>query len=249
MTREQIRQAADIVRETISAKAYATLIGIPVNRSGFCRCFIHAGDNDASMKLYDGRRGFHCFGCGASGDVVELAKRFYNLSFPQAIAKVAQDAGIPLPGTGQMTYDQARAVRAAADRKVELNRREAEADAVETAYLSALDTYLEAERTLVDITDPLYQAIQEANKQMFTDEEVAQAHREYEAHWKEVDERIRRGGKPVPPWKKPGYKPHPIKEVETGADVEYTPELIAAINARNNAKTVLDYLELRRIEA
>lgn len=249
MTRQQIRQCADIVRETVSALDYATLIGIHVGKNGFAQCPFHSGDRTGSLKLYEGRRGWHCFGCGASGDVLELAKRFYNLSFPQAIAKVAQDAGIALPGTGQMTYDQARAVRAAADRKVELNQREAEADAVETAYLSALDKYLEAENTLVDITDPLYQAIQEANKGMFTDEEVAQAHREYEAHWKEVDERIRRGGKPVPPWKKPGYKPHPIKEVETGADVEYTPELINAINARNNAKTVLDYLELRRIEA
>ena len=143
MTREQIRQAADIVLESISAKDYAALIGLPVNRAGFTQCPFHSGDHDASLKLYDGRKGFHCFGCGASGDVIELAKRYFSLSFPQAVAKVANDAGIALPGTGEMTYDQARAYQAAQDRKAALLKAQAEEQAIESQYFDTLDAYME----------------------------------------------------------------------------------------------------------
>ncbi|MBQ1791227.1 MAG: hypothetical protein II008_13705, partial [Oscillospiraceae bacterium] len=143
MTREQIRQAADIVLESISAKDYAAMIGLPVNRAGFTQCPFHSGDHDASLKLYDGRKGFHCFGCGASGDVIELAKRYYSLSFPQAVAKVANDAGIALPGTGEMTYDQARAYQAAQDRKAALLKAQAEEQAIESQYFDTLDAYME----------------------------------------------------------------------------------------------------------
>ena len=143
MTREQIRQAADIVLESISAKDYAAMIGLPVNRAGFTQCPFHSGDHDASLKLYDGRKGFHCFGCGASGDVIELAKRYFSLSFPQAVAKVANDAGIALPGTGEMTYDQARAYQAAQDRKAALLKAQAEEQAIESQYFDTLDAYME----------------------------------------------------------------------------------------------------------
>ena len=248
MTREQIRQAADIVLETISARDYAALIGLPVNRAGFAKCPFHSGDHDASLKLYDGQKGFHCFGCGASGDVIELAKRYYSLTFPQAIAKVASDAGIALPGTGEMTYDQAKAYKAAQIRKEELEKSEKAKEVIEEKYFKALDNYLEADDRLADLTDPLYKEVQAANAGLFTEEEVNQAHREYAEHRKEVSDRIVKQGKIIPPWKKPGFKPHPVVEVEGGADIEFTPELINAINARNSTKAVLDYLEVRRIE-
>lgn len=151
MTREQIRQAADIVRETVSARQYATLIGLPVNRNGFAQCPFHSGDHTGSMKLYDGTRGFHCFGCGASGDTIELAKRLYNLSFPQAIAKVAQDAGIALPGTGQMTYDQARAMQVAQERKAALVRQSAAQEKIEEKYWTAFDEWKAADDELGEI--------------------------------------------------------------------------------------------------
>ena len=151
MTREQIRQAADIVLESISAKDYAAMIGLPVNRAGFTQCPFHSGDHDASLKLYDGRKGFHCFGCGASGDVIELAKRYFSLSFPQAVAKVANDAGIALPGTGEMTYDQARAYQAAQDRKAALLKAQAEEQAIESQYFDTLDAYLEINNRFDDL--------------------------------------------------------------------------------------------------
>lgn len=39
---------------------------------------------------------FNCFGCGAKGDVIEFVKRYYSLSFPEAIEKLAKDNGIQI---------------------------------------------------------------------------------------------------------------------------------------------------------
>jgi len=39
----------------------------------------------------------NCFGCGAHGDVIGFAMRIDNLSFPEAVEKLAGEAGLPIP--------------------------------------------------------------------------------------------------------------------------------------------------------
>lgn len=56
----------------------------------------------------DDRKGFyHCFGCGASGDHVRFLTDAEGLSFPEAVERLAEQAGVPLP-----TPDPAEARRA-----------------------------------------------------------------------------------------------------------------------------------------
>ena len=45
-----------------------------------------------SMKLNE--RYFYCFGCGATGDVIDLVARLFGLSSYEAAQKLAQDFGI-----------------------------------------------------------------------------------------------------------------------------------------------------------
>ncbi len=40
---------------------------------------------------------FHCFGCGAHGDVIGFVMRDEGLSFPEAVERLAGDAGLALP--------------------------------------------------------------------------------------------------------------------------------------------------------
>ena len=40
---------------------------------------------------------FHCFGCGAHGDAVGFAMRIEGLSFPEAVEKLAAEAGLQMP--------------------------------------------------------------------------------------------------------------------------------------------------------
>ena len=43
------------------------------NRAGFCHCPFHKGDREPSMKIYD--KDFHCFACGANGDIFDFVSR------------------------------------------------------------------------------------------------------------------------------------------------------------------------------
>lgn len=49
-------------------------------------------DKNPSMKLNE--EYFYCFGCGATGDVIDLTSRLYNLSPKEAAEKLAQDFGL-----------------------------------------------------------------------------------------------------------------------------------------------------------
>ncbi|SES69149.1 CHC2 zinc finger domain-containing protein [[Clostridium] polysaccharolyticum] len=56
--------------------------GIKINRSGFCMCPFHHDNKSASMKIY--KDNFHCFGCGADGDIFTFVMLMDNLTFKEA---------------------------------------------------------------------------------------------------------------------------------------------------------------------
>ena len=78
------RDAAQVIIHSVSAMDAAERLGLKPNRAGFCRCPFH-DDHDASMKLYDGRNGFFCFGCGKGGDVIRLVRDVNQCSFSDAL--------------------------------------------------------------------------------------------------------------------------------------------------------------------
>lgn len=55
------------IKEMYSMRDILTRYGLQPNQKGFIHCPFHRGDRDASMKIYD--RDFHCFACGAHGDI------------------------------------------------------------------------------------------------------------------------------------------------------------------------------------
>lgn len=79
-----------LVKEAVTARNAAEFYGIHVNRSGMARCPFH-NDRTPSMKL---DRRFHCFGCGADGDVIDFAARLFGLGNKAAAEKLASDFGI-----------------------------------------------------------------------------------------------------------------------------------------------------------
>ena len=81
----------ELVKQTIHVRDAAEHYGLQVNRSGMCRCPFH-DDRHPSMKLNE--KYFYCFGCGATGDVIDLVARLFGLSSFEAAQKLAQDFGI-----------------------------------------------------------------------------------------------------------------------------------------------------------
>ena len=82
--------AADI-RRMLTAQQVAEFYGFQVGRSVFMKCPFHANDNTASLKLYDGEGGFHCFACGAHGSVIDFVMRLFDLNFRQAVLRINAD--------------------------------------------------------------------------------------------------------------------------------------------------------------
>lgn len=80
----------EAVKQSVSAREAAEFYGIEVKRNGMACCPFH-DDKNPSMKV-DQR--FHCFGCGADGDVIDFTAKLFDLSPKEAAEKLAQDFGL-----------------------------------------------------------------------------------------------------------------------------------------------------------
>jgi len=49
------------------------------------------------MSVHSSRQFFHCFGCGASGDVFNFVQKVENITFPEAVRLIAEKLKIPMP--------------------------------------------------------------------------------------------------------------------------------------------------------
>lgn len=63
-------------------------------------CPFHS-EKTPSFSVNEEKQFYHCFGCGASGDIIKFVQDYYKLNFNDAIAKICNDNGIELP---KMTY-------------------------------------------------------------------------------------------------------------------------------------------------
>src|SRR5499427_8052853 len=59
-------------------------------------CPFH-NEKTPSFTVSDEKGFFHCFGCGAHGDVIGFVMRSEGLSFPETVERLAREAGLPLP--------------------------------------------------------------------------------------------------------------------------------------------------------
>ena len=76
---------------------------VPLKRAGSNYkgvCPFH-NEKTPSFVVSETKQIFTCFGCGATGDVIEFVKRFYNLEFSEAVEKLANEYGITLEKKAQ----------------------------------------------------------------------------------------------------------------------------------------------------
>lgn len=89
---ERIRRQVDIVREI------ANFVQLD-NRGKYWegRCPFHGGDQYPTFIVSPRGRIYHCFHCGATGDVIAFAARFRDISWWDAVYWLATLHGIPCP--------------------------------------------------------------------------------------------------------------------------------------------------------
>lgn len=86
----------------------ADKLGISVQKSGGAyqaQC-VHKGDNTPSLTFYPGTNTFHCFGCGCTGDNINLVSFVSDLPFPLAVQKIADLYKVNLTGTAISGHSQ-----------------------------------------------------------------------------------------------------------------------------------------------
>ncbi len=108
---EEIKNRCDIV-DTIGQ--VVTLKRAGSNYKGLCP--FH-NEKTPSFVVSDTKQIFTCFGCGASGDVIEFTRRYYNLEFPEALERLAAQCGV--------TIEAYRGDKGKRDELYEINRQAA----------------------------------------------------------------------------------------------------------------------------
>ncbi|HAA81538.1 MAG TPA: molecular chaperone [Thermoanaerobacter sp.] len=82
----------------------------PVKRGKyyFITCPFHP-DKNPSMAIY--KEAYHCFGCGAHGDVIDFTAGLFNLDPIEAVYKLADDFNVPLPNGRTLTKKEKKKIQ------------------------------------------------------------------------------------------------------------------------------------------
>ena len=81
----------EAVKQSVTTRQAAERYGLNVNRNGMAVCPFHR-DRHPSMKV---DRRYYCFGCGATGDVIDFVSRLHGISAKEAALMLARDFSIP----------------------------------------------------------------------------------------------------------------------------------------------------------
>ena len=136
----------ETVKAAVHPRMAAERYGLPIKQGNMICCPFH-DDRTPSMKLNEDY--FYCFGCGASGDVIDLAAKLFGLSGYEAAKKLAADFGIA---------EQKPSILARLQRGKTQAETERESFRVLQDYLRILQDWKEncAPQSPVDAIDPRY---------------------------------------------------------------------------------------------
>ena len=112
--------AAQQIKQLLTAREVIERYGFTPDRSGYIQCPFHAGDKHGSLKVYSGdKSGWHCFGCGAGGSVIDFTMKLFDINFGQAVLRLDMDFNLGLFGVKEPSKAEQSAI-------LEARRREAE---------------------------------------------------------------------------------------------------------------------------
>ena len=97
MPHNRFRADIERIKAAVAGRSIADALGLPGRgKRFFCpRCQPRGGK---TPDLSVGDQGFHCFKCGASGDVIELIKLAHGVGFHTAVGWLAAEMGQKPPG-------------------------------------------------------------------------------------------------------------------------------------------------------
>lgn len=96
---------AEFLDRLKAANPIAEVMGsyVSLKRTGrdyICLCPFH-NEKTPSCHVHPDKEFFHCFGCGAGGDVITFTMKYNNLDYWEAVKLLAERGGVPLPEDSQ----------------------------------------------------------------------------------------------------------------------------------------------------
>ena len=140
-----MRNTGELIRERVSMEDVLEVYGFAPGRGGFIPCPFHSGDREPSLKIYPGSRGWHCFGCGRGGSVIDFVMELFHLTYSQAVVRMDTDFRLGLSAGRADGRQRLKMAQERARRKREEQDRVARRNALE-AQCGALDRYLSTHR-------------------------------------------------------------------------------------------------------
>ncbi|MEX0833032.1 MAG: DNA primase [Actinomycetota bacterium] len=103
---ESVRERTDLVKIvseylTLKKAGHDSFVGL---------CPFHT-EKTPSFSVSPSKGVYYCFGCGAGGDAVRFLEAVENLTFPEAVERLAKDAGVTLRYEGESPADKREASR------------------------------------------------------------------------------------------------------------------------------------------
>ena len=96
-----MRFSPNLLEEILRRTDIVQLVGrrVKLSRKGqaFWGCCPFHKEKSPSFKVENARRTYHCFGCGKGGDAFRWLMETDGLSFPEAVQRLAGEAGVELP--------------------------------------------------------------------------------------------------------------------------------------------------------
>ena len=134
-------ECTDIIKSQINMIDICRTYGFNIQRGNFICCPFH-NEKTPSLKLYDGNRGFYCFGCGEHGSVIDFVMRYFGLDFQSAISKLNDDFRLGLPiGKKIDRRTQLEMNKAAFERKRKIEAEKKRREQIENDYWAAFDEW------------------------------------------------------------------------------------------------------------
>lgn len=100
-----MRYNTERIKSIVAMPDLAERYGVTVRR-GMCCCPFH-GERHPSMKIHPD--GYHCFACGAHGDVISWVMQYDGVPFSAACESLSEWYGIDTTPTAEMPAEARRA--------------------------------------------------------------------------------------------------------------------------------------------
>lgn len=104
------KQAAQVIRDSVTMDQILGLYGYTAGKGGFMRCPFH-GEKTASLKIYKGNGGWHCYGCGRGGSVIDFVKEHEGCDFRTAVVAIDRAMHLGLMDPHENPFEASREKR------------------------------------------------------------------------------------------------------------------------------------------